>query len=61
MKLLLGISKMLYKTECSHEKGQLSRETEEKSNWHFNKFSLLLLSRTYKDDKWEFEYIDISV
>ena len=30
--------------------------TLDESNWYFNKFSPLLLLKTYRDNKWEFEF-----
>ena len=30
--------------------------TQDESNWYFNKFSPLLLLKTYRDNKWEFEF-----
>ena len=30
--------------------------TLDESNWYFNKFSSLLLLKTYEDNKWEFEF-----
>ena len=33
--------------------------TQDESNWHFNKFSPLLLLKTYRDNKWEFEFIGL--
>ena len=33
--------------------------TQDESNWHFNKLSPLLLFKTYRDNKWEFEFIGL--
>ena len=30
--------------------------TQGESNWYFIKFSLLVLLKTYRDNKWEFEF-----
>ena len=30
--------------------------TQDESNWYFNKLSPLLLLKTYRDNKWEFEF-----
>ena len=30
---------------------------EDDSNWHFNKFSPLLLLKKYRDSKWEYQFL----
>ena len=53
VKFLLAISQ-LNKTAWSWELRTWSHKM--KSTWYFNKFSPLLLLKTYRDNKWQFEF-----